>query len=140
MREVYISVQDLYRDRLDKYLIFIGNRLDQSQVWLIHWHGHVSVRNVKSNGSKPESLFWWFEHPYNGCGLRKFLHAGSENVEKIPWTRWVIAKFVDCALWVGYRSRSWFDHERMFPKVIAASDRKKVHLIQIRIFDRSTLL
>ena len=77
MREVYISVQDLYRDRLDKYLIFIGNRLDQSQVWLIHWHGHVSVRNVKSNGSKPESLFWWFEHPYNGCGLRKFLHAGS---------------------------------------------------------------
>ena len=106
MREVYISVQDLYRDRLDKYLIFIGNRLDQSQVWLIHWHGHVSVRNVKSNGSKPESLFWWFEHPYNGCGLRKFLHAGYENVEntmnsvgdwKIRWLRtlgWIQIKIL----------------------------------------------
>ena len=51
-----------------------------------HWQGHVSVRNVKSNGSKPESLFWWFEHPYNGRGLR---NAGYENVEKLPWTRWV---------------------------------------------------
>ena len=37
----------------------------------------------------------------------------------------VSLKIVDCALWAGYRSRSWFDHERMFPKVIAASDRKK---------------
>ena len=54
----------------------------------------------------PESLFWWFEHPYNGCGLRKFLHAGYENVEntmnsvgdwKIRWLRtlgWIQIKIL----------------------------------------------